>query len=83
MLTAGQINSESSGLSVTRRDAGAYVGAGARVGFELKFTENIAARLFAEGLASIRNVQIIVNGGETWRTTPVIGLVGGILAAFF
>ena len=83
VLTAGQINSESSGLSVTRRDAGAYVGAGARVGFELKFTENIAARLFAEGLASIRNVQIIVNGGETWRTTPVTGSVGGTLAAFF
>lgn len=83
LLTAGQMSGESTGLSVTKKDTSAYVGAGARAGFGLEFTENIGARLFAEGLASIRHVQIVVNGREVWHTTPVTGSVGGTLVAVF
>jgi hypothetical protein len=68
---------------VTKTDASAFVGAGARAGFELKFTENIGARLFAEGLVSIRNVRIVVDRTEAWHTTPVTGSAGGTLVAFF
>lgn len=83
LITAGQMNGESAGLSVTKTDASAFVGAGARAGFELKFTENIGARLFAEGLVSIRNVRIVVDHAEAWHTTPVTGSAGATLVAFF
>jgi hypothetical protein len=83
VVTAGQMSGEGAGLSAPKKDANAYLGAGVRAAFELHFTDNIGARLFAEGLASIRNVRIVLDGGEVWRTTPITGSMGGTVVALF
>ncbi|MFO0757837.1 MAG: hypothetical protein U0359_15180 [Byssovorax sp.] len=83
LVTAGRMSGESTGVSVTKKDDSAYVGAGARAAFELRFTENLAGRIFVEGLGSIRNVQIVLDRAEVWHTTPVTGAAGATFVTLF
>jgi hypothetical protein len=79
----GLLRGESTGITDPRADAGLFVAAGARVGFDWPLSERLSLRTHLDATLDLRRAHLEVGGVDAWTAPLVAGAAGAGLAANF
>lgn len=67
-VSAGALRGTGLGFDHTREDNTFYMSAGARLGFEVALTKNLAVRALFEGIVPLRPTRLEADGALVWST---------------